>query len=176
MNSASKTLPMNFILLQKTGELVSQVVEKSKWAIFFVPIFAFIERYLFSDWEFLIYLSISMALDTALGFGYAAWHRQISVEKFGSILVKLIVYGSVLIVGHGVAHVTIKGTGIPGAEYFTMLCYASIFLKEAFSIIRNIAKLNSNLVPGWILRRLERFDENGDFNELLPKNKEGGEG
>lgn len=169
---SQQNLTMNFLLLQKAGELTSQIIEKSKWAVFFVPILAIIERYFFSDWEFLFYLLIAMALDTVLGLGLAIWNKRISPQGFGSIFVKIIVYGSVLIIGHGVTSVTINGSTIVGAQYFTMLCYASIYFKEVLSIIRNLGKVNKNLVPKWILKRLEGFDETGDINKLMAKKEE----
>lgn len=169
---AENSEPMYMYLLAKIADLVVDVFHKSKYAILFIPIFTFIERYIFSDWEFLIWLVIAIIWDTALGLGYALWKREVSAKKMAGILAKIVVYGSVLWIGHAVASVEMKGSKIPGGEYFTILCYAAIFILECISILRNTGKINSKFVPKFILKRLEGFNENGDFKELVGNKKE----
>lgn len=163
---------MNLFLYDKATAITSEVLEKSKWAIIFLPIMAFVERYIFSDWEFLKFLVVFIVIDTLLGFGYALYRYRVDVRKLSGVLVKIVIYGPVLIMGHIFASAEIRGDVIPGGEYFTLLCYASLLIVEAISITRNLGKINSRLVPAWILKRLEGFNENGDFKELLPKNNQ----
>lgn len=172
---AENSQPMYLFILAKMADLISEVFEKSKYGILMIPFLTFIERYIFSDWEFLKFLTIAIVWDTLLGFGYALWKNEVSVKKMSGIFAKIIVYGSVLTVGHGVAHVEIKGDFIPGGEYFTMLCYAAIFIAECISILRNTGKINPNFVPKFILKRLEGFNESGDFKALVAEEKEGGD-
>lgn len=153
-------------LSHRAVELAGEIVEKSKWALFFAPILIFIERYIFSDWEFLIFLIVLMCLDTLLGFGYAFWKGQISPSKLGNILVKIVVYGSVLVVGHVIENFRVSGETIPGGGYFKMVIYTAVIIVEGLSIIRNAGKLNKKFVPLFLLKRMEGFNETGDFNEL----------
>lgn len=153
-------------LTHRAAELGGEVLEKSKWALFFAPIIVFIERYIFSDWEFLVFLVVFMVLDTGLGFGYAFWKRKISTGKLANILVKIVVYGSVLVVGHVIENFEVSGETIPGGVYFKMTIYTAVMIVEGISILRNLGKINKKFVPLFLLKRLEGFNETGDFNDL----------
>lgn len=159
-------------LIARAFDLISEIADKGKWAVFFLPIVAFIERYVFADWEFLIFFAVLVALDTLLGTVFAIQQRCLSPRKYGSVLVKIIVYGSILIFGHIISHIEISDQRIPGGFAFTFLCYAGMVGVEGISILRNAGKINKKLVPLFILKRLEGFNESGDFKELTSNEKD----
>lgn len=152
-------------LAQKAAELALEVIHKSKYGLM-TAVVVFIERYIFSDWPFLIFLSVLVVLDTVLGFGYAVSQSEVNVKKFGSILVKVVVYGSVLVVGHVIENFEVSNTQIPGGVYFKITIYASVVVLEGLSIFRNLGKIDKDLVPKFLIKRFEGFNETGDFNKL----------
>lgn len=156
-------------LAHRTAEVAGDVLDKSKYGLIAAPLLIFVERYIFSDWPFLIWLLVLIVLDTALGFGYAVSKWQVSPGKLAGILVKFVVYGSVLIIGHVLEKFEVSGENIPGGIYFKMTIYAAVMIVESISIFKNLGKINKKLVPKFILRRFEGFNETGDFNELTGK-------
>lgn len=126
----------------------------------------FVERYVFSDWPFLIFLIILISLDTLLAVGHALHRWTFSPRKLSGILVKFVVYGSVLVIGHVIENVEVSEKNIPGGIYFKMVVYAAIIFIEATSCLKNLGKINKNLVPLFILKRFEEFNETGDFAKL----------
>jgi hypothetical protein len=156
---------MNDSLAQKATELATEVIIKSKYGLM-TALIIFVERYIFSDWPFLIFLTVLVVLDTALGFGYAFSISQVSARKFSGILVKIVVYGSVLVVGHVVENFSVSGLTIPGGVYFKITIYASVVVLEGLSIFRNLGKIDKDLVPKFLIKRFEGFNETGDFQAL----------
>lgn len=156
-------------IAHKTAELAGDVAYKTKYGLLAAPFLIFIERYIFSDWSFLIWLLVLIVLDTALGFGYAVVKWQVSPGKLAGVLVKMVVYGSVLIVGHVLENFEVSGETIPGGLYFKMTIYAAVMIVESISILKNLGKINKKLVPQFLLKRFEGFNETGDFNELTGK-------
>lgn len=156
-------------LTHRAAEISGELLDKSKYGLVAAPVLIFIERYIFSDWPFLIFLSVLIVLDTLLGFGYAVRVGNISTGKLAGILVKLVVYGSVLVVGHVIENVEVSGNQIPGGIIFKMTVYGAVVIVEGISIFKNLGKINKNLVPKFILKRFEGFNETGDFSELTGK-------
>jgi hypothetical protein len=153
-------------LIHKTTELTADVADKSKWGLFFAPFLIFIERYVFSDWPFLVFLITLIALDTCLAVGHALYKWTFSPGRLAGVLVKFVVYGSVLVVGHVIENVEVSAQNIPGGTYFKMVIYSAVLLVESTSCFKNLGKINKNLVPLFILKRFEDFNETGDFSKL----------
>jgi phage-related holin len=160
---------MNPHLLQKSAQIIVDIFDKSKWAFLLAPVFLFFERYIFNDFDYLQWLVVLIALDTALGFGLAIMRREIDKDKFGDILIKIIVYSSCLVVGHVLENFTVSGDTIPGGNYMKMLIYVAIIIKESISVLENAGKVSKKLVPKFILARLKGFDETGDITGLTNK-------
>lgn len=155
-----------YSLLVKTADLASQVTEKTLWAIFFAPVMIFVERYIFSDWNFLIFLAVFICLDTVLGLGYALYKWELSAKKAAGIFVKAIIYGPVLIIGHVFENFEVSGEPMEGGYYLKVIFYTGLLIVESISIVKNLGKINKNLVPLFILKRFEDFNETGDFTKL----------
>lgn len=156
---------MNHTFVQKTFHLVCDLANSGKLAIWLSPL-VFFQKYLFDDPDYLIFLSILIFIDTALGVWYAILKREIDPEKFGDILVKIIIYTVFIIVGHILANFTVGGDNLTGGQYLKFLIYLSMIVKEALSIFKKTAMINPRLLPKWILTRLKGFDETGDLTKL----------
>lgn len=165
------SIKMQDSLAVKAAELAQEVIHKTKYGLM-TAIVVFVERYIFSDWPFLIFLSVLVVLDTVLGFGYAVSQSEVNPRKFGSILVKIVVYGSVLVVGHVIENFEVSSIQIPGGVYFKITIYASVVVLEGLSIFRNLGKIDKDLVPKFLIKRFEGFNETGDFNKLTGKNQD----
>lgn len=134
----------------------------------FVSTTAFIEEYIFSDWEFLKYLMILIIVDTIISWVYHLKNKDFSSKGFSMVLTKLLIYGSILIVAHVIGNFTIKGGNVEIYTWFNSVACNTLIIRESISIIENAAKINSNLVPQRIRKYLADFDENGS-----KKKKEG---
>lgn len=161
-----KNLSLIDSVLQKSAHVAEEVIDKGKWSVVVAPFVFYFERYVFNDWNFLKFLAVLIAVDTALGLGYALYRKQVSVSKLGGILIKGIIYGPILILGHVFENFEISGQPMEGGFYMKVLFYTGLIIVEGISIIRNLGKINKKLVPQFILKRFEDFNESGDFSEL----------
>lgn len=161
-----KNLSLIDSLLHKTADLATQVTEKTLWAILLTPLMVFIERYIFSDWNFLIFLSVFICIDTSLGFGHAFYNKILDAKKFSGILVKGIIYGPILIIGHVFENFEVSGNPMEGGYYLKVIFYTGLLVVECISIVKNLGKIDKRLVPIFILKRFEDFNETGDFTKL----------
>jgi hypothetical protein len=160
---------MKEYLYRQITHLTNEVADKSKWSLLATPVVLVIERYIFNDWNFLKFLAVLILLDTALGLGYAIYRWQVSASKFMGIIIKAVIYGPVLILGHVFENFEVSGQPMEGGFYFKVLFYTGLMIVEGISILRNLGKINKKLVPAFILKRFEGFNETGDFQELTGK-------
>ena len=124
-------------------------------------LFYFIEKYLFADWEFVIYLIIMIVLDTILGVVKAYKDKSISAFGFNKVIIKLITYGVLLIVTHILHSFKINGNTNQLLGWFNYLAYSAIMIRETISIAENLLKIKPNALPKWLIERLYKFDDTG---------------
>lgn len=126
------------------------------------PVFAFFEKYIWADWDFIKFLAVIVLIDTVTGIVKHYRAKTISSNGFGRFFVKVIVYFLFLVVVHNLTHYTTDGEvdGIFG--WLDSLGYASIMCREAISIFENLGAIYPELIPSWILKRLKAFDKTGD--------------
>lgn len=129
------------------------------------PFIGFVEKYFYSDWEFLKFLIIMIAGDTLLGFLKHWKCKTLSSNAWGKIIFKLISYMSLLIVAHVFVSYRIGGELMPFFGWFEKLVLTSLLVKEGISIIENIGAINESFVPKWLLAKLKEFDNTGKFNK-----------
>ena len=133
---------------------------------FIIQIF---EKYFFNDWQFLGFLVVLMSIDTITGFIKYWKLKQISSKGFSALFIKFLLYSSVLITGHVLTQFQINGNQNIIFSWIDDLIYSAIVVREAISIFENIAIINPELFPQWILKRLKAFDESGNLNDLNPQ-------
>lgn len=126
------------------------------------------EKYLFSDWQFLVFLMVLIGIDTATGF-WKHWKlNSVSSKGFAAFFQKVIVYAVFLILTHGLKNFTVAGAVNGLFSWVDNLFYAAIMVREAISIIENLGVIRPGLLPNWILAKLKSFDETGKTQDLQP--------
>ena len=133
--------------------------------VFFTPLLAFVNKYIFNDWEYAVYLGIAMAVDTVLGFCKHYKNKSLSSSACGKILYKMISYGSILIIVHILTHFTVDSEQIKFFSWMETIAYAALLVKEGISVMENVGAINPRFVPTVILKRLKDFDETGKFKK-----------
>jgi len=128
------------------------------------PIIAFLETFIFDDWEFVQFLAILVAGDTILGFIRSFKFHQVSSKGFGQIILKLLSYMSLLILAHVLTHYKVQGSPSYLFLWFDDMVYAVIIVREAISILENMASIYPQCIPDWLLKRLKEFDLKGKIN------------
>jgi toxin secretion/phage lysis holin len=130
-------------------------------AVVFAPILELFGKYVFSDWEFLIFLTIVVILDTVTGVVKAWKNGNVSSEGFTGVILKVFVYSVFVILIHVMQSFSHKPLVIATFDWIGTFGYAAVIVREAISIIENLGAIQKGLIPEWILRRLKDFDDNG---------------
>ena len=124
------------------------------------------EKYIFSDWQFLVFLLILTALDTILGL-YRAWlKKELSSQIFSRVFTKLLLYLSMLVLTHVLVSFTVEGAKNSIFGWFSSVAYAGIMVRESLSILENLTAINPNILPGWVMDRLKGFDKSGNVTDI----------
>ncbi len=131
----------------------------------FAPIVHFIEKYIWDDWSFLLFMTLLVMIDTATGMLYAWKEHVFSNKKMQSLLIKILVYGCTLVTVHIISAFTVKNqpnTMIADLlPYMDRIMYFFLVSREVLSINENMGKLGYPMLPKFILKRFADFDENG---------------
>lgn len=125
----------------------------------------YIEKYLFSDWEFGAFMAVTVILDSILGMVAAYKTKSISADGFGKVFQKVIIYICLLVTTHVLVNFKIHGESNPLFSWLDSIVYSGVMLREAISIFEKISLINPSLVPTTILSRLKKFDDNGQIKE-----------
>lgn len=120
----------------------------------------FIDKYLFSDWEFFMPLCMLVFIDTVLavtavaknngGLVSAFMNRKITSGKFSKLLIKALVYGCLLIVAHQLGLIAKQQGYGEMASYARHAIYISMLLREIMSIIENSQELGHFFGSGFL--------------------------
>lgn len=128
---------------------------------------AVFEQYIFSDWQFAYFLIIIIAVDTVLGT-YKAWKsKSLESRAYGRLFEKVLLYGCVLIMTNVLVTFTISGVATGMFNWLDDALYCGIMVREAISIVENVAEIKPDLLPAWVVRRLKKFDESGKLKDLM---------
>lgn len=120
-----------------------------------------VSKYVFADWEFAIFLLVAMIVDTVVGLVKAWQEKSISRAGYTQVFIKTIIYFSILVISHVLTHFLINGRENGLFGWIDNVFYVALILREAISIIRNVAIIYPGLIPRSLLKRLEDFDETG---------------
>lgn len=134
-------------------------------AVPIAPIMDWVEKYLWNDWEFLNWLVILIILDTVTSIWFHFKKKDLSSDGFARLPIKLIIYSILLIVGNAMCSFTIQNAPQDQFTLFrTFICQA-LMIREALSIVENIAKIHPSFVPEKIRKLLKDWDENGNLKD-----------
>lgn len=120
----------------------------------------FIEVYIFSDFKYLIYLLLMIALDAYAGFQRQKFLNQQDPVKYppptakvfkDKTFSKLMYYVCVLASLHGLAHFKIKGIEVTIFHAFEYAALISIIATEFWSVQENYAAMGKKTIVqlGW---------------------------
>lgn len=126
----------------------------------FSMITGFFEKYIFSDWEFVKWLIVLMAVDTVLGFIKHFIRNDISSRAWGMILKKIIIYSSVLALTHVLSNFCVAGIQVDSFLWFRTFACTALIVREGLSIIENIEEIYPGFFPSWVVKRFKEFDSN----------------
>lgn len=140
------------------------------------PFIRFFEKYIWNDWQFAATMIILVAIDTFLGF-YFAWSTgTVSSRKLGGVGTKLLVYGMSLATIHNISHHTVHGdqNNILASilPWMDATMYGFFVIREALSINENCGKLGFPLLPNFITKRFQDFNESGKFEPKKEENND----
>lgn len=124
------------------------------------------EKYLFNDWQFLSALFVLVLLDTFLGIWKNLKTKSLSSRGFAGFFEKIGLYASFLILTHVLLTFTVSGKEVGVFAWIDNVFYSAIMVREAISILENIGAIKPDLVPGWILAYLKKFDASGKLSDL----------
>lgn len=137
------------------------------WAVSLGTIKSIVEKYIFSDWEFLMFLVVLVACDTILGF-YKAWKsKTIESKAWGQVIEKFLLYSMVLIVANVLTKFTVNGDTSSIFNWIDDVFFGALLVREAISILENIGEIKPDFLPAWILKRLKKFDDSGKVKDLI---------
>lgn len=138
----------------------------------FAPLISFIEKYVWADWPFLMFMVLLVVVDTATGMLYAWKEHEISSKKMKGLLIKVFAYGATLITVHIMSSFTVNSQ--PNSmmadiiPYLDSLMYTFLVFRETLSINENLGKLGHPMLPKYILKRIAGFNEDGFIKENKP--------
>jgi len=118
----------------------------------------FFHIYVFSDWQFITFMTILIVIDSCLGFWRALNEKKVSSKGFGMIFKKMLMYMILLILSHVLVNFKIEGKQTSIFMWFDDLVYSAILLREAISILENIAIIYPNAVSKKILEKLKDYE------------------
>ncbi len=136
-----------------------------------MPIIALVQTYVFADWEFMKFLLVLVAIDTALSFYQHYQSHSINSKRFALIIPKLIGYFILLILSHVIVHFTVEGEQNSLFGWFETFCYSAIIVRESLSILEHFSLLFPSIVPKTILKRLRTLEKGGFADLDAPWNK-----
>ncbi|WP_072356844.1 bacteriophage holin [Chitinophaga sancti] len=128
---------------------------KFGWIV--APIVWWIEKYVYSDWEFLKFLFVIVSVDTLLGFTKAVMEKKVSSKGFGMVLKKLLIYTCLLVATSALTKFTISGAPQVAFSFLNNVVFSAIMVREAISIFENVAEIEPGVLPGSILKYLQKF-------------------
>ena len=143
-------------------KFASNFIDIKVWTFTFVitPLFAFTEKYLFADWEFLKYLTVFMMLDLITGIAKAIKNKD-AVTSYGirRTVVKGLQYGVFLIVVHGLDSFEVKGEKSDVFGWIVTGAYSFLMGVEGKSILENIVSLDNRFDISVFIDRIKKVFE-----------------
>ena len=138
-------------------KFMTSFIDVKIWAFTFVitPLFAFTEKYLFADWEFLKWLTVFIMLDLVTGIAKAVKKKQV-VTSYGirRTVVKALQYGVFLIVIHGLDSFEVKGEKTEIFGWIVTGAYSFLMGVEGKSILENIVGLDDRFDVKYFIEKI----------------------
>ena len=150
--------------MNKLGYLL--LIVSVDWSL---RIMNYFETYIYNDWDYAKFLLIPVILDTLLGIYVAKRLGKFRWFALNKVLEKLVIYLTMLVLAHVMSTFTVSGKPVGIFNWAKMAIFSAIMVKEAYSILRNLAILDNKKVPLWLLKKFQYFDRTGKFFEDVDK-------
>lgn len=128
-----------------------------------ISILAFVNRYLFSDWQFGAHLCVVIMIDTIFGVWVSLKNRQFGVVGFSKFITKVIIYWLFLCVVHSLTHFSVEGERNEIFRWFNLFAYSALIVKESASVMLHIEAIKPGQLPRWIITRFVDYNKTGNF-------------
>ncbi|MCA8830529.1 phage holin family protein [Hymenobacter pini] len=134
----------------------------------------FIEKYVFSDWNALVFLMVLFLLDTSLGMVRSFRQGRFHSRGMRQMFTKLRDYAVGLVVAHVLSSVQVDGQPLPLAPYlaigFKGAIYFFILIIETKSIDENLRNLGGAglPLPKFLRKGMQDWEETGQFRSKIP--------
>lgn len=136
--------------IQQTHKFLHRFIEIDIWG--WMPYVAapllFFQKYVYNDWNFLIFLGVLMLVDLITGIlksvKKSGW-SSIQSKGIRDTGIKLIEYGAFLITIHVLVAFQVDGKPLGWLSYGDELGYSFLIVVEAKSIFENLQATNPNL-------------------------------
>uniref|UniRef100_UPI003753D251 phage holin family protein n=1 Tax=Emticicia sp. TaxID=1930953 RepID=UPI003753D251 len=109
----------------------------------------------------LAFLLALVLLDSVTGFWAAYRKAEVSSKGWAKFIDKVIVY--FVLVGVTWWIMRLGKSNLPQILWTDDVILIALIFRELTSIIENLGKINAELVPSWILKKLKQFNENGEY-------------
>lgn len=136
--------------LQQTQKFAHRFIEIDIWGwIPYTAVFlVFFQKYVYNDWNFLIFLGVLMLVDLITGIlksvKKSGW-SSIQSKGIRDTGIKLIEYGAFLITIHVLVAFQVDGKPLGWLSYGDELGYSFLIVVEAKSIFENLQATNPDL-------------------------------
>lgn len=124
----------------------------------FTGIQVFLDQYVFNHSGWVEIIAIAVVVDTVSGVAKSWKNKTFSSYKFGGVFVKVCLYALFVLVLGGLYNVQSDIT-----QAFATLGYSVIVFREVLSFVENAEVLRPGTFPKWFVKRLEKYDEDGNF-------------
>lgn len=120
-----------------------------------------------SNINWIIVVVLFVFIDTLLGIWKGFINNKVSSKRYEKFLKKVIIYAVIVFVAHGMRYASGgEGTSDAAKTFLNWIKEALLFavlVRETISILEKAGAIWPGSVPKWLLKRLEDFDENGNF-------------
>ena len=122
-----------------------------------------VSQFLYQDWEFAVWISVAVIIDTILSVWKHLLHKDASSEAFWSkFSKKIIIYILLLILSNILANFKVNGSVVGATHWIGTYICVFMIVRECFSCVENIQAIYP-IFPTSFVRRLKDFNDKGEY-------------
>lgn len=122
-----------------------------------------VSQFLYQDWEFAVWISVAVIIDTILSVWKHLLHKDASSEAFWSkFSKKIIIYILLLILSNILANFKVNGSVVGTTHWIGTYICVFMMVRECFSCVENIQAIYP-IFPTSFVRRLKGFNDKGEY-------------
>ena len=122
-----------------------------------------VSQFLYQDWEFAVWISVAVIIDTILSVWKHLLHKDASSEAFWSkFSKKIIIYILLLILSNILANFKVNGSVVGATHWIGTYICVFMMVRECFSCVENIQAIYP-IFPTSFVRRLKDFNDKLEY-------------